>query len=34
MKKADTPPSTTATTVSKLMIPQFIPAAIGESDWP
>jgi hypothetical protein len=33
-KKAAIPPSTTTIVPSKLKIPQFIPWAIGESDWP
>jgi hypothetical protein len=34
MKNAATLPSTNTTTPSRLKMPQFIPAAIGESDWP
>jgi hypothetical protein len=33
-KNAATPPSTHVIITSKLRIPQFIPAAIAESDWP
>jgi hypothetical protein len=33
-KKPATPPSTKTIIPSKLRIPQFIPAAMAESDWP
>jgi hypothetical protein len=34
MKKAATPPRTKTMVIRRLTMPQFIPAAIGESDWP
>jgi hypothetical protein len=33
-KNAATPPSTVAITARRLKMPQFMPAAMGESDWP
>jgi len=34
MKNPATPPRTLTMMTSKLKMPQFIPAAIAESDWP
>jgi hypothetical protein len=34
MKNPATPPSTARITARRLKMPQFMPAAIAESDWP